>query len=130
MKKILTATVVALAIVLISCTSNDGVMTKKKGVYTVNTTTLSENVKGYNGPTPLIVTIENDKIVKVEALENSETPGFFKRMTEGGMLDRWNGMSVDDALNAKVDVVAGATFSSTAVIENVRLALTYYKSHK
>ena len=68
MKRIFTTVVMALAIVLISCTSDDGVMTKKKGVYTVNTTTLSENVKGYNGPTPLIVTIENDKIVKVEAL--------------------------------------------------------------
>ena len=130
MKKILTATFVALAILLISCTSNDGVMTKKKGVYTVNTTTLSENVKGYNGPTPLIVTIENDKIVKVEALENAETPSFFKRMKDGGMLERWNGMAVDDALNAKVDVVAGATFSSNAVIENIRLGLTYYKEHK
>ena len=51
-------------------------------------------------------------------------------MTNGGMLDRWNGMTVDDALNAKVDVVAGATFSSNAIIENVRLGLNYYKEHK
>lgn len=114
----------------ISCTSSDGIMTKKKGVYTVDTTSLSQEVKGFNGPTPLIITIEKDKIVKVEALENSETPGFFKRMTDGGMLERWNGMSVDDALAAQVDAVAGATYSSNAVIENVRLGLTYYKEHK
>ena len=31
---------------------------------------------------------------------------------------------------AKVDVVAGATYSSNAVAENVRLGLTYYKEHK
>lgn len=127
---ILSIATLALATVLISCTSSDGIMTKKKGVYTINTTSLSQDVKGYNGPTPLIITIEKDKIVKVEALENSETPGFFKRMTDGGMLERWNGMEVEAALNTKVDAVAGATFSSNAVIENMRLGLTYYKEHK
>ena len=124
------AVVLAGAVLLLSCTSSDGVLTKKKGVYTVDTTTLSQDVKGFNGPTPVMITIEKDKIVKVEALENSETPGFFKRMTDGGMLDRWDGMTVDEALSAKVDVVAGATYSSNAVAENVRLGLTYYKEHK
>ena len=51
-------------------------------------------------------------------------------MVDGGMLERWNGMSVDEALDANVDAVAGATFSSNAVIENVRIGLTYYKEHK
>ncbi len=124
------AVVLAGAVLLLSCTSSDGVLTKKKGVYTVDTTTLSQDVKGFNGPTPVMITIEKDKIVKVEALENSETPGFFKRMTDGGMLERWDGMTVDEALLAKVDVVAGATYSSNAVAENVRLGLTYYKEHK
>ncbi len=133
-KKTLTTLLCAVAIcgavMLISCATSDGIMTKKKGVYTVDTTTLSQDVKGYIGPTPLLITITNDKIVSVEALENSETPKFFKRMTDGGMLHRWDGMTVDDALGAKVDAVAGATFSSNAVIENVRLGLTYYKEHK
>lgn len=124
------AVVLAGAVLLLSCTSSDGVLTKKKGVYTVDTTTLSQDVKGFNGPTPVVITIQKDKIVKVEALENSETPGFFKRMTDGGMLERWDGMTVDEALSAKVDVVAGATYSSNAVAENVRLGLTYYKEHK
>ena len=124
------AVVLAGAVLLLSCTSSDGVLTKKKGIYTVDTTTLSQDVKGFNGPTPVMITIEKDKIVKVEALENSETPGFFKRMTDGGMLERWDGMTVDEALSAKVDVVAGATYSSNAVAENVRLGLTYYKEHK
>ena len=75
------------ALLLLGCSSSDGVLTKKKG-------------------------------------------GFFKRMTDGGMLERWDGMTVDEALSAKVDVVAGATYSSNAVAENVRLGLTYYKEHK
>ena len=121
---------VAMGVALVGCATGDDVMSKKKGVYTVNTTLLSEQVKGYNGPTPLVITIEKDKIVKVEALENVETPGFFDRMKKGGMLQRWDGMTVDEALNAKVDAVAGATFSSNAVMENVRLGLKYYKEHK
>ncbi len=127
---ILSAAWVAGAIFIISCTTGDDVMTKKKGVYTINTTTLSQDVKGYIGPTPLLITVEKDKVMKVEALENSETPKFFERMKKGGMLERWNGMTVDEALSAKVDVVAGATYSSNAVKENVRLGLKYYKAHK
>lgn len=133
-KKRLTTLICAAALcgatLLISCTSSDGIMTKKKSVYTIDTTSLSADVKGYNGPTPLLITIKDDKIVSVEALENSETPGFFKRMIDGGMLKRWDGMKVDDALVTNVDVVSGATFSSNAVIENVRLGLNYYKEHK
>ena len=124
------AAVLCGAVLIMSCGSNDGIMTKKKGIYTVNTTELSKDVKGYIGPTPLLITIEKDKIVKIEALENSETPRFFKRMVDDGMLERWNGMNVDEALDANVDAVAGATFSSNAVIENVRIGLTYYKEHK
>ena len=117
-------------IILAACGNDDGVMTKKKGVYTINTTSLSQEVIGYNGPTPLLITIENDKVTKVEALENSETPRFFEHMTKGGILNSWDGMSVDDALNAKVDAVAGATFSSNAVIKNMQMGLQYYKDHK
>ena len=124
------ALVLVLAVFLISCTSGDNVMSKKKGVYTINTTTLSADVKGYMGPTPLLITVKDDVVVKVEALENTETPGFFKRMTDGGLLERWNGMKVSDALALDVDVVTGATFSSNAVIQNVRLGLTYYIDHK
>lgn len=127
---LLCAAAIGGAALLISCTSSDDIMTKKKGVYTVDTTTLSQEVKGYNGPTPLLITIANDKIVKIEALENSETPGFFQRMKDGGMLERWNGKTVDEALAVQVDAVSGATYSSNAVIENVRLGLTYYKEHK
>ena len=118
------------AILLISCNTDDGVMSKKNGVYTINTTTLSQDVKGFNGPTPLVITVEKDRIVKVEALENNETPRFFKHLTDAGLLDKWNNLTVDEALEANVDVVSGATFSSNAVIENVRLGLTYYKEHK
>ncbi|WP_027449170.1 FMN-binding protein [Xylanibacter brevis] len=107
----------------------DEVMTKQDGMYVVNTTTLGKKVTGYVGATPLKVYIQKNKVVKIEALKNQETPKFFAKVKRE-MLSKWNGMKVNDALNAKVDGVTGATFSSEAVKNNVRLALEYYKKNK
>ncbi|WP_027454612.1 FMN-binding protein [Xylanibacter brevis] len=105
------------------------VMTKQDGMYVINTTTLGKKVTGYVGATPLKVYIQKNKVVKIEALKNQETPKFFAKVKRE-MLSKWNGMKVNDALNAKVDGVTGATFSSEAVKDNVRLALEYYKKNK
>ena len=117
------------AVVLICATSGDDTMTKKNGVYIMNTTKLGANVQGYNGPTPLKIYIKEDKIEKVEALPNDETPRFFE-MVKTGLLNKWNGMTVKQAASAKVDAVTGATYSSNAVKENVRLGVEYYQKHK
>lgn len=121
--------VAAAAIVFICATSGDDVMTKKNGTYIVNTTKLGADVQGYNGPTPLNIYIKDDKIQKIEALPNDETPGFFARVQEG-LLNKWNGMTVKQAATAKVDAISGATYSSNAVKENVRLGVEYYQKHK
>ena len=105
------------------------VMTKQDGMYVINTTTLGKKVTGYVGATPLRVYIKKNKVVKIEALKNQETPKFFAKVKRE-MLNKWNDMKVNDALNAKVDGVTGATFSSEAVKDNVRLALEYYKKNK
>ena len=121
--------VAAAAIVFICATPGDKVMTKEKGVYIVNTTTLTQDVIGYNGTTPLKIYIKDDKIQKIEALPNDETPGFFARVQEG-LLNKWNGMTVKQAATAKVDAVSGATYSSNAVKENVKRGVEYYQKHK
>ena len=121
--------VVVAALVLVAATIGDDVMTKKDGVYIVNTTKLSADVQGYNGPTPLKVYIKDDKIQKIEALPNEETPGFFARVQEN-LLNKWNGMTVKQAATAEVDAVSGATYSSNAVKKNVKLGASYYLKHK
>lgn len=117
------------ALVLICATSGDDVMTKKNGAYIVNTTKLGADVQGYNGPTPLNIYIKEDKIEKIEALPNDETPRFFE-MVKTNLLHKWNGMTVKQAATANVDAVTGATYSSNAVKENVRLGVKYYQKHK
>ena len=126
---IIGAVLVIIAIVFICATTGDKVMTKENGVYIVNTTTLTEDVIGYNGTTPLKIYIKDDKIQKVEALPNEETPRFFE-MVKSGLLNKWNGMTVAKAATAEVDVVTGATYSSNAVKANVKAGVKYYQKHK
>lgn len=107
-----------------------GAMTKQNdGTYVVNTTSLAQNVRGFRGATPLRVYIKKDKIVKVEALPNKETPQYFGNVVHS-LLDKWNGMSVSKAAKTDIDGVTGATYSSNAVKENVKLAAKYYKKNK
>ena len=121
--------VLLLGAVMLQSAKPDEVITKEDGMTVVNTTTLSKDVIGYMDATPLKIYIKKDKIEKVEALKNQETPKYFLRVRKQ-MLDKWNGMKVNDALKANVDGVTGATMSSDAVKENIRLGLEYYKKHK
>lgn len=107
----------------------DNVMTKEDGMTVINTTTLGKSVEGYNGNTPLKIYIQKDKVVKIEALKNHETPKYFA-LVKKALLEKWNGKKVKEAKTLKVDAVTGATYSSEAVIENVKLGLDYYQKNK
>ena len=107
----------------------DETMTKENGAIVINTTELGKNVEGYQGPTPLKVYIKKDKVEKIEFMKSTETPKYYAKVKKA-LLEKWNGLKVKDAKAQQVDAVTGATYSSEAVIENVRLALDYYQSHK
>lgn len=122
--------VIALTAVLTSAMpGKDGIITKENGMTVVNTTTLAKDVIGYNDITPVKIYIKGNKIEKIEALPNDETPRYFAKVKKN-LLGKWNGMTVANAQTAKVDVVTGATLSSKAVIENVRRGLKYFKGKK
>ena len=106
----------------------DDTMTKENGMTVINTTTLGKDVQGFLGATPLKIYIQKNKVVKIEAMKNQETPKYFLKEKKH-LLDKWNGVKVKDAKNMKVDAVTGATYSSKAVIENVQLGLDYYYKH-
>lgn len=104
------------------------VMTKEKGTYVIRTESICE-AKGYKqlGKVPLVVTVTKDKIEKVEALPNKETPKYFIKVSQQ-MLPKFVGLKFEDY--AKVDGVTGATLSSVAVTENMKAAYEYYKKNK
>ena len=127
MKRILT--LVAGIIVTATLTSSrqaEKVITKEDGMTVVNTTELSKDVIGYADATPLKIYIQKNKVVKIEALKNMETPKYFVKVKKA-LLEQWNGQKVADAQKLKVDAVTGATMSSDAVIKNVQLGLEYYQ---
>lgn len=110
--------------------AQDSAMTKMAdGTYIVNTTTLASDVKGYRANTPLKIHIKGDKVVKIEAIRNQETPKYFVRV-KNEVLGKWDGKKVAKAVKMKVDGVTGATLSSDAVKENVKRGLKYYQDHK
>lgn len=113
---------------LMSLRPADDVISKENGLTVINTTSLSEDVEGYAGTTPLKIYIKKDKIERVEALRNVETPKYFA-LIKRDLLSKWNGLTVKKAASQQVDVVTGATYSSEAVIENVRRGLDYYQKN-
>ena len=102
---------------------SDPMVVLDDGTVRLNTTELGKDIVGYGGTVPLEITLREGMVKSVRALANSETPDFFDEASV--LLDRWNGLTVEDAQKMKVDAVSGATFSSKAIIANVQRGLQY-----
>ncbi len=88
----------------------------------------SDGVKGFNGPTPLLIALDADgRIKNIVLLENQETPNFAKRVVDGGLYEAWNGLTVDEALHKDVDAISGATYTSNGVKESLKVRLIKYQ---
>jgi len=130
MKKIvLICAAVAAVVLLTAAAKKDKAMIKEKGVYIVDTTELGKDVTGYVGATPLKVYIRKNKVEKIEFLPNRETPKYWNA-AKNHLQNKWDGMKVSDVKKTEVDGRTGATLSSNAVKQNVRMAVEYYQKHK
>lgn len=127
MKKTLLS--VLLAVAFVTASAQDVMRKEKDNTYIVNTTTLAQDVEGYNGPTPVEVYIKKNKIVKVVPLKSQEGPKYVAKVKKD-MLPKYEQMNVKKGTVQDVDAVTGATFTSKAVQENIRRAVAYYKKHK
>ena len=84
----------------------------------------SDNINGFNGPTPLQIAFDNNgRIIEVRVLDNNETPSFLKRVVDAGFLESWNGLTAKEALNKEVDAVSGATYSSNGIQRSLKARL-------
>lgn len=92
--------------------------------YAVYSKPASDGIKGYAGETPLMVALDTkQQIVCVQMLDNQETPGFLQKVVNAGLLKSWDGMKPAKAVKKQVDVVSGATYSSTSIIQTLQAAL-------
>lgn len=128
MRRYAIAAVAALTLLTSATLAGDDVMTREGKTTVVNTTTLTKNVKGFRGPTPVKIYIKGNKIQKIEPLQNQETPKFFARAK--AILAKYEGKTVSKAAKMEVDAKTGATFSTKALIKNVQAGVSYYKAHK
>ena len=87
---------------------------------------IAKKVVGYNGPTPVSISITNGKITNITALDNKETPAYFKKAKEK-VFKQFIGKTVDEALNLNADFATGATYSSEALIKNIKMGLQQAK---
>lgn len=104
---------------------NEAVTWKADGTMVIATKEIAKDIKGYGGSTPLEISVRDGRVTGIEALRNAETPEFFDRITADGMLDKWTGMTLEEARTAEVDGVSGATLSSDAVIATVRRGVEF-----
>lgn len=128
MKKFTFIATAAIVLLTSAITIGDEVITKEGNTTVVNTTTLTKDVKGFRGPTPVKIYIKGNKIQKIEPLQNQESPKFFARAKT--ILTKFEGKSVSKAAKLEVDAKTGATFSTKALVKNVQAGAKYYKAHK
>lgn len=95
------------------------------GETVINTTEIGKEIVGYGGPTPLEIYIKDGKITKIVPLTNRETPEFFGAIRNSDILESFNGLTPEEAAKKGVDGVSGATYSSNAVIANMKRGVEF-----
>ncbi len=101
----------------------------------------SSNIKGYiyyspstcnsftgiNGPTPLIVVMDNTYIIKsVKIRENNEPQAVWDIIQKSGFLDNWNELVVQKALSFPNKPVENAEITSQAIIDTFQKTLEIF----
>ena len=80
---------------------------------------------GFGGPITIMVGIKsNGDICGVRVISHSETAGLGSRVSESKYLDKYKNVNTSSIEN--VDSISGATISSKAVRDGVKLALSAY----
>jgi NosR/NirI family transcriptional regulator, nitrous oxide reductase regulator len=90
----------------------------------IGTALLSSNYSqqfGYAGIVPLLIGMDQNLIIsKIVVLPNNETGDYVAAIYSDKFIGRWQGVSLEEAMQMQVDGVSGATHTSKAVIAGVR----------
>ncbi len=80
---------------------------------------------GYGGPLILAVLVDNDgKVSRVEVVENKETPVYLARILRSRFMEQFKNkpLSASFRVGEDLDAISGATVSSRAIADAVRVA--------
>ena len=120
------ALLVSVSVVTPSCGSSAA---KGPDTLKVNTTEIGSSIIGYNGATPVEISIYKGTITKIKALPNQESPRYPQEVLSSGLLGKLVGKTVKEAKETKLDAVSGATYTSSALIQNIQLGLEQVKEN-
>ena len=131
MKKTL---IIAAIMLLVAGPASLDARTKKKATskkaatsQVIYTGDIASKVIGYNGTTPLNITVKNGVIENIEVLQNEESPSYLKRAKDK-VLPQYIGKTVAEAKKLNADIATGATYTSKALIQNIQMGLDQVKS--
>ena len=127
--------IIAAIMLLVASSASLDARTKKKAAtkkaatatQVIYTGDIASKIIGYNGTTPLNITIKNGVIENIEVLPNQESPSYLKRAKDK-VLPQFIGKTVSEAKKLNADVATGATYTSEALIKNIKMGLEQAKS--
>lgn len=93
--------------------------------FIINTTEIGKDILGYGGQTPVEIIVSDGRVQKITALQNRETPEFYGAVRNSDILEALDGKTLQEALDTPIDGVSGATFSSKAIIGNIKAGIAY-----
>ena len=91
----------------------------------INTTEIGKDIIGYGGNTPVEITVTDGIISKITPLPNQETPEFFGAVRNSDMFETLDGLTLEEAAKTPIDGVSGASYTSNALIGNIRIGISY-----
>ncbi len=129
-KSIIIAAIMLLVAGTVSLDARTKKSTKKakaSSTQVIYTGDIANKVIGYNGTTPLNITVKNGVIENIEVLPNQESPSYLKRAKDK-VLPQYIGKTVAEAKKLNADIATGATYTSKALIQNIQMGLDKAKS--
>jgi Na+-translocating ferredoxin:NAD+ oxidoreductase subunit G len=92
---------------------------------------------GYGGDIVIMIGLDlnTDRILGVEIVSHSETPGLGAQVEKPAFRKQWTGLDLDQSIalrgsGGQVDAISGATFSSAAMIDGTQQIVELIRDHK
>ena len=92
---------------------------------------------GYGGDIVIMIGLDlrTGKMLGVEIVSHSETPGLGAQVEKPSFRKQWRGLGLDTSpslrsAGGQMDAISGATFSSTAMIEGTKQVVELIRDHK
>ena len=90
----------------------------------IQTAPQSNGVIGFSGPTNLLIGFDlENKIAGVAILESDDTRDHVALIRRSALLEQWQGDESSEAAAREVDAVSGATLTSLAIWDSIRIRL-------